>query len=117
MSAGGSQVLANALGRIARYSFGIGIAATAAQSSIYVVNGGQRAVIFNRITGIEDKVRGEVRFHSLCIGIAAANSNPYGNNNTDLSSFMFVRNPIAWENCAKFRHHHNHQHQNVRVCM
>lgn len=60
MTSGGSQVLANALGRIARYSFAIGVAATAAQSSLFVVNGGQRAVIFNRYTGVEQRVRGEV---------------------------------------------------------
>lgn len=56
---GGSQVLANALGRLARYSFTLGVAGAAAQSSLYVVNGGQRAVIFNRFTGVEEKVRGE----------------------------------------------------------
>lgn len=52
-------MLANALGRLARYSFAIGVAGTAAQSSLYVVNGGQRAVIFNRFTGVEERVRGE----------------------------------------------------------
>lgn len=57
---GSSQVLANALGKIARYSFALGVLGTAAQSSLYVVNGGQRAVIFNRFSGIEEKVRGEV---------------------------------------------------------
>lgn len=60
MSGGGSTVLVNALGRLARYSFAIGVAATAAQSSFFVVNGGHRAVIFNRFTGVEDRVRGEV---------------------------------------------------------
>ena len=58
---GSSQILANALGRLARYSFAMGVLGTAAQSSVYVVNGGQRAVIFNRLSGIEDRVRGEVR--------------------------------------------------------
>lgn len=60
MSGGASQVLANALGRLARYSFAVGVAATAAQSSIFVVNGGQRAVVFNRLKGVEETVRGEV---------------------------------------------------------
>lgn len=59
MSGGGSTVLANALSRLARYSFVLGVTGAAAQSSLYVVNGGQRAVIFNRFTGVEEKVRGE----------------------------------------------------------
>ncbi|KAI0564473.1 prohibitin [Gracilaria domingensis] len=60
MSGGGStQVLANALGRLARYSVAIGVLGGVAQSSLYVVNGGERAVIFNRFTGIEQHVRGE----------------------------------------------------------
>lgn len=59
MSGGGSTVLANALARVARYSFAVGVVGAAAQSSLYVVNGGQRAVIFNRLTGVEEKVRGE----------------------------------------------------------
>ncbi|CAN8077359.1 unnamed protein product [Agarophyton chilense] len=60
MSGGGStQVLANALGRLARYSIAMGVIGGMAQSSLYVVNGGERAVIFNRFTGVEQKVRGE----------------------------------------------------------
>lgn len=65
MSGGNSQILANALGRVARYSFALGVVGTAAQSSLFVVNGGQRAVVFNRFTGVEQKVRGEVRFVQL----------------------------------------------------
>lgn len=60
MSGGSSQILANVLGRLARVSFAIGVGVTAAQSSLYVVNGGQRAVVFNRLSGVEDRVRGEV---------------------------------------------------------
>ncbi|CDF39591.1 prohibitin [Chondrus crispus] len=59
MSGGGSTALANGLARLARYSIVLGVAGAAAQSSLYVVNGGQRAVIFNRLLGIEEKVRGE----------------------------------------------------------
>ncbi|PXF50125.1 Prohibitin-3, mitochondrial [Gracilariopsis chorda] len=60
MSGGGStQVLANALGRLARFSIGVGVLSGLAQSSLYVVNGGERAVIFNRFSGIEQNVRGE----------------------------------------------------------
>eukprot|EP00171_Calliarthron_tuberculosum_P014204 IDg14204t1 len=54
---GPPQFLANALLKLARYSVVIGVAGAAAQSSLYVVNGGHRAVIFNRFTGIEDRVR------------------------------------------------------------
>lgn len=61
MASGGStQNLANALGRIASISLGLGVLGTAVQNSIFVVNGGQRAVMFNRKTGIEQRVRGEV---------------------------------------------------------
>lgn len=61
MSGGSTQFLANALGRLARYSVALGVAATAAQNSLFVVHGGHRAVVFNRFTGVEEKVRGEVR--------------------------------------------------------
>lgn len=62
MAGGGApQVLANALARVARYSLVLGAAGGLAQSSLYVVNGGERAVIFNRFTGVEETVRGEVR--------------------------------------------------------
>lgn len=57
---GSSQLLANALGRLAGFSVAIGVLGTAAQNSLFVVNGGERAVIFNRRYGIEQRVRGEV---------------------------------------------------------
>lgn len=53
--------MANALGRIAQYSFALGVVATTAQNSLFVVNGGHRAVMFSRISGVDKKVRGEVR--------------------------------------------------------
>eukprot|EP00177_Eucheuma_denticulatum_P005920 GFKZ01010787.1.p1 GENE.GFKZ01010787.1~~GFKZ01010787.1.p1 ORF type:complete len:279 (-),score=48.74 GFKZ01010787.1:304-1140(-) len=59
MSSNGTNLLANALSRLARYSLSLGVAGAALQSSLFVVNGGQRAVIFNRFTGVEEKVRGE----------------------------------------------------------
>lgn len=58
-NSGGPALLANALGRLARYSVALGVGATALQSSLFVVNGGQRAVVFNRLTGVEEHVRGE----------------------------------------------------------
>lgn len=71
MAGGGStQVLANALGRIARLSVAIGVLGGAAQSSLFVVNGGERAVIFNRFTGVEQNVRGEVRCEAMIFKIA-----------------------------------------------
>lgn len=56
---GGPQLLANALSRLARYSVAIGVTASAAQSSLFVVPGGHRAVMFNRYSGVEDNIRGE----------------------------------------------------------
>lgn len=59
MSSNGTNLLANALSRLARFSLSLGVAGAALQSSLFVVNGGQRAVIFNRFTGVEERVRGE----------------------------------------------------------
>lgn len=56
---GASQQLANALSRLARYAVIVGAAGSIAQSSLYVVSGGHRAVMFNRFSGVEKEVRGE----------------------------------------------------------
>ncbi|KAJ8903108.1 hypothetical protein NDN08_006423 [Rhodosorus marinus] len=42
-----------------RFSIAAGAAIGVLQSSLYVVDGGQRAVVFNRFTGVEEQVRGE----------------------------------------------------------
>lgn len=54
-----SNALVNSLSRLAQISVGLGVAGAAAQSSIYTVRGGERAVIFNRLQGVEQDVKGE----------------------------------------------------------
>lgn len=54
----GSQA-ANFLTNIARAAFGIGIGATVVNSSLFTVDGGQRAVLFDRFRGVIDETVGE----------------------------------------------------------
>ncbi|CAG8564607.1 2964_t:CDS:2 [Ambispora leptoticha] len=51
--------MANILEKIAKFAIPIGAAASAIQYSIYDVQGGFRAVIFDRIKGVKDKSVGE----------------------------------------------------------
>jgi len=51
--------LSKALLNLSRFSIAAGAAVGVLQSSVYVVDGGQRAVVFNRFTGVEEQVRGE----------------------------------------------------------
>uniref|UniRef100_A0A7N0T737 Prohibitin n=1 Tax=Kalanchoe fedtschenkoi TaxID=63787 RepID=A0A7N0T737_KALFE len=53
------QAAVNFLTNVARAAFGLGAAATALNSSLYNVDGGQRAVIFDRLRGILDESVGE----------------------------------------------------------
>eukprot|EP00184_Porphyridium_aerugineum_P003447 CAMPEP_0184706478 /NCGR_PEP_ID=MMETSP0313-20130426/36778_1 /TAXON_ID=2792 /ORGANISM="Porphyridium aerugineum, Strain SAG 1380-2" /LENGTH=280 /DNA_ID=CAMNT_0027168031 /DNA_START=82 /DNA_END=924 /DNA_ORIENTATION=+ len=53
------QRLANQLTRFAGLALALGAGVTAVQSCFFVVEGGQRAVMFNRLTGVEEKVKGE----------------------------------------------------------
>ncbi|KAK4272419.1 hypothetical protein QN277_020981 [Acacia crassicarpa] len=55
----GSQAAVSFLTNVARASFGLGVAATLLNSSLYTVDGGQRAVLFNRFRGILDETVGE----------------------------------------------------------
>ena len=55
----GSQGAVSLLNNVARAALGLGVAATALNSSLYTVDGGQRAVIFDRIRGILDETVGE----------------------------------------------------------
>lgn len=52
---GTSQALTN----IARAAFGLGAVATVVNSTLYTVDGGQRAVLFDRFRGILDETVGE----------------------------------------------------------
>ncbi|XP_028753021.1 prohibitin-3, mitochondrial-like [Neltuma alba] len=55
----GSQAAVSFLTNIARAAFGLGAAATVLNSSLYTVDGGQRAVLFDRFRGILDETVGE----------------------------------------------------------
>jgi len=50
--AGGGQAAVSFLTRIAKVAAGIGVAASAASTSLYTVDGGERAVIFDRLRGV-----------------------------------------------------------------
>lgn len=50
---------ANALNNLAKAAVGIGAGASLLQASMYDVDGGSRAVIFNRLSGVQRKVMGE----------------------------------------------------------
>ncbi|XP_004499625.1 prohibitin-3, mitochondrial [Cicer arietinum] len=56
---GSGQAAASILSNIARFAFGLGAAATAVNSSLYTVDGGQRAVLFDRFRGILEESIGE----------------------------------------------------------
>eukprot|EP00884_Botryococcus_braunii_P005579 jgi/Botrbrau1/15021/Bobra.320_2s0001.1 len=47
-----AQALANLLGRVARYSVFLGVGGSALQASLYTVDGGERAVMYDRLQGI-----------------------------------------------------------------
>jgi len=47
------------LGKLAKLGFGLAGLATIPSSCLFDVDGGQRAIVFNLFSGVEDKVRGE----------------------------------------------------------
>ena len=51
--------MANSLAAVYRWAIPIAIGASIAQSSIYDVKGGTRAVIFDRLSGVKDQVVNE----------------------------------------------------------
>lgn len=51
--------MANALSAVYKYAVPLAIGFSVAQSSIYDVKGGTRAVIFDRLSGVKDQVVGE----------------------------------------------------------
>lgn len=57
--AGGQQAAVNLLTNLAKAAFGLGAAATVVNSSLYTVDGGQRAVLFDRFRGVLDSTVGE----------------------------------------------------------
>ncbi|WJX87456.1 Prohibitin-3, mitochondrial [Trifolium repens] len=56
---GSNQATVSILTNLARAAIGFGAAATALNSSLYTVDGGQRAVLFDRFRGILDQSIGE----------------------------------------------------------
>ncbi|KAK4768650.1 hypothetical protein SAY87_003791 [Trapa incisa] len=56
---GSNQAAVSFLTNIARAAFGLGAAATALNASLYTVDGGQRAVIFDRLRGVMEETVGE----------------------------------------------------------
>ncbi|KAH6758567.1 prohibitin 3 [Perilla frutescens var. hirtella] len=54
-----AQKAANVLTNVARAAFAIGIGGAAANSCLYTVDGGQRAVIFDRFQGVKPNTVGE----------------------------------------------------------
>uniref|UniRef100_A0A2P2K8B5 Prohibitin n=1 Tax=Rhizophora mucronata TaxID=61149 RepID=A0A2P2K8B5_RHIMU len=56
---GSSQAAVSFLTNVARAAFGLGAAATALNASLYTVDGGQRAVLFDRFRGVLDTSIGE----------------------------------------------------------
>ncbi|XP_030530920.1 prohibitin-3, mitochondrial [Rhodamnia argentea] len=56
---GSNQAAVSFLTNVARAAFGLGVAATALNSSLYTVDGGQRAVIFDRLRGVMEETVGE----------------------------------------------------------
>ncbi|KDP46337.1 hypothetical protein JCGZ_10177 [Jatropha curcas] len=56
---GSSQAAVSFLTNLARAAFGLGAAATALNASLYTVDGGQRAVLFDRFRGVIDTTIGE----------------------------------------------------------
>jgi len=56
---GSNQAAVSFLTNVARAAFGLGATATAVNTSLYTVDGGQRAVLFDRFRGILDQSIGE----------------------------------------------------------
>lgn len=56
---GAAAALSALLGKVARYAVILGGAGSVAQSALYTVDGGHRAVMFDRFQGVMDEVSGE----------------------------------------------------------
>ncbi|GAX82481.1 hypothetical protein CEUSTIGMA_g9908.t1 [Chlamydomonas eustigma] len=54
-----ASVLIGALNRVMRYAVGLGVTASVLQTSLYTVDGGERAVIFDRFRGVLPEPVGE----------------------------------------------------------
>jgi prohibitin 1 len=52
-------MMANPLGMVYKYAIPVAVGVSLVQASMYDVKGGTRAVIFDRLTGVQDKVMNE----------------------------------------------------------
>ncbi|XP_008809412.1 prohibitin-3, mitochondrial-like [Phoenix dactylifera] len=59
MAAGGGQAAASFLTNLARAAIGLGVGASLVNASLYTVDGGERAVLFDRFRGVLDETVGE----------------------------------------------------------
>jgi prohibitin 1 len=57
--AGGGQAAVSFLTKVAKVAAGVGVAASAVSTSLYTVDGGERAVIFDRFSGVLPDTVGE----------------------------------------------------------
>mmetsp|Transcript_32417 Transcript_32417/g.71621 ORF Transcript_32417/g.71621 Transcript_32417/m.71621 type:complete len:284 (-) Transcript_32417:2081-2932(-) len=55
----GAAAVVGLLNKVMKYAVGLGITASALQTSLYTVDGGERAVIFDRFRGVLSEVVGE----------------------------------------------------------
>mmetsp|Transcript_15953 Transcript_15953/g.49584 ORF Transcript_15953/g.49584 Transcript_15953/m.49584 type:complete len:276 (-) Transcript_15953:113-940(-) len=53
------SALSGVLTKVAQAAFGLGVASQLAQSAVYIVDGGHRAVVFDRARGVLESVSGE----------------------------------------------------------
>lgn len=58
MAAEAAQAI-NVLNKVIRYAVGLGVGASILQTSLYTVDGGERAVVFDRFRGVLDEAVGE----------------------------------------------------------
>lgn len=59
MASEGAQVAINVLNRVIRYAVGLGLGASVLQTSLYNVDGGERAIVFDRFRGVLEDPVGE----------------------------------------------------------
>jgi hypothetical protein len=59
--------LARLLSNVAKYSVALGLGGSALQASLYNVDGGERAVIFDRFRGVLPETTGEVRKEGISL--------------------------------------------------
>lgn len=72
MAAAGPKISPAAVGGLARLLIGGGALVYGATNSLFNVEGGHRAIVFNRLIGIKDEVGAWGLQDSSCMAVAAA---------------------------------------------